>query len=577
MADLSDVRIAIGGTVSLTTPDTSITPTTVLVVDDNGRGPRGFQGQNGPAGPAGPPGPPGPPGNDGTSPQILSGNGAPSCAFGDLGDFYIDLVALRFYGPLSVEHGWGSGQDFSMGPTGPTGPVGPVGLPGPTGPIGPVGLAGDAGSIGPVGPIGPIGPVGPAGPQGIAGPAGSQGIQGLPGIQGQTGVQGLRGEPGPKGDTGAAGVGVAGPAGPTGPQGPVGIGSQGPAGPAGATGPAGPIGPQGPTGVGTQGPAGPIGPTGPAGVGIQGPAGPTGPIGPQGPVGAGVPGPTGPAGVTGSTGPAGPAGPVGATGPAGTSNGGASMRLRNNIVLQSDFFYSLGTTTVTGGSSETVYMLPNDAPFYVAAKGADAKLAQGTGTSNEHQGAIGITCSSASGNYAGVYVGGNVPYGLYNYPMMGAVANRTISFATSMSYYSVTGSQPAIRVGVMPGRGVGGQPDGIYFVWAPSLNTTTWQICYRTGLYINTGVTFLRNSPTMINFRIEVAPDGSVACYIGENLIKTFTGSDTPVAANSWLWGVETITDTGTGSTYCNTVDYMELIISTNASTGGVARPATAT
>jgi hypothetical protein len=70
------------------------------------RGPTGLTGPIGPSGTTGPTGSigtTGPTGYTGTSgssgTQILSGTGAPSVSIGRLGDFYIDLLNGKFYGP----------------------------------------------------------------------------------------------------------------------------------------------------------------------------------------------------------------------------------------------------------------------------------------------------------------------------------------------------------------------------------------------------------------------------------------------------------------------------------------------
>ena len=134
------------------------------------------------------------------------------------------------------------------------------------------------------------------------------------------------------------GTGETGPAGPAGPAGPVGAsGAAGDPGPTGATGPAGPSG--------DPGPAGPIGATGPAGP--SGDAGPAGPVGAAGPAGA-----TGPAGPSGAAGPAGPAGPVGPAGPAGPSGKGGGG------ILAASGGTPVAMTTVIGGLSGNVAILP---------------------------------------------------------------------------------------------------------------------------------------------------------------------------------------------------------------------------
>lgn len=68
-------------------------------------------------GPAGPPGSAGANGN-----TILSGTGAPSVGSGVNGDYYVDVVATRFYGPKTGGV-WGSGVPL-VGATGSTGSPG---------------------------------------------------------------------------------------------------------------------------------------------------------------------------------------------------------------------------------------------------------------------------------------------------------------------------------------------------------------------------------------------------------------------------------------------------------------------
>jgi len=172
---------------------------------------------------------------------IHNGKTAPTNAIGNDGDFYIDTVALDFYGP-KFQGRWPA----------------PVSLRGPAGSNGTDGKNGTSEKgTSQIGLTGPQGLIGPTGKQGIPGPAGSQGPIGLTGPAGENGSIGLTGPTGLPGSTGPAG-----PTGGTGISGPQGSqGSQGPAGPAG------PTGPQGPTGIqGSQGLVGPTGPTGPSQV-----------------------------------------------------------------------------------------------------------------------------------------------------------------------------------------------------------------------------------------------------------------------------------------------------------------------
>ena len=269
----------------------------------------------GPQGPVGPPGPPGDAGVDGKT--LLSGNGPPGYVVGTDGDFYIDLIANRIYGPR-FSGAWGSGTSL-IGPAGPAGANGWTVLNGTSAPSNATGANGDffintatsiiygpkAAGVWPagvslIGATGATGSTGPQGEQGPAGPTGASGPQGPTGPAGATGPQGPAGAAGSSAYQVAVAGGFVGTesqwlASLVGPQGPT--GATGATGPAGATGPQGPEGPQGATGA--QGPQGPQGPAGP-----QGDAGPAGATGPQGPAGA-----------TGATGPQGPAGVVTATAP----------------------------------------------------------------------------------------------------------------------------------------------------------------------------------------------------------------------------------------------------------------------
>ena len=249
---------------------------------------------------------------------VLNGSGIPASTNGLVGDFYIDTVANKIYGPKTT-NGWGSGTSI-VGPQGIQGLQGLKGDTGLTGPTGPQGLKGDTGATGSTGQQGLKGDAGATGPQGLKGDTGLTGATGPAGLKGDTG---LTGPAGAKGDTG-----LTGPAGPT--------GSQGLKGDTGLTGPAGSTGPQGLKGdtgaVGPTGAKGDTGLTGPAGAqglkgdtGLTGPAGATGAVGPQGSVGP--VGPMGPAGTNGTNGATGPQGPAGTNGLNG-SNG-----LNGNTIL----------------------------------------------------------------------------------------------------------------------------------------------------------------------------------------------------------------------------------------------------
>lgn len=73
-----------------------------------------------PTGPTGGPGPSGPPGE---STAILSGGGPPTGATGNIGDFYIDLLNARFYGPKVAEDEWPTTYVSIVGPPGEPGIV----------------------------------------------------------------------------------------------------------------------------------------------------------------------------------------------------------------------------------------------------------------------------------------------------------------------------------------------------------------------------------------------------------------------------------------------------------------------
>ena len=132
-------------------------------------GAQGLPGAKGDTGATGPAGPTGAAGTAGKS--VLNGTVAPTATVGTLGDFYLDNVAKKLYGPKVAATtpdptGWGAG--FSV--------VGPTGATGATGPAGPTGATGATG------PTGPAGPQGPMGLTGAAGPAGPKGDMGLPGV-----------------------------------------------------------------------------------------------------------------------------------------------------------------------------------------------------------------------------------------------------------------------------------------------------------------------------------------------------------------------------------------------------------
>ena len=100
--------------------------------------------------------------------SIGSGKGMPNAFVGEEGDFYIDVLTYKIYGPKKGES-WGEPRDL-MGPKGDIGPIGPQGSKGERGEAGPMGPAGVQGPAGAQGPAGGSGAQGPAGPQGLSAP-----------------------------------------------------------------------------------------------------------------------------------------------------------------------------------------------------------------------------------------------------------------------------------------------------------------------------------------------------------------------------------------------------------------------
>ena len=100
---------------------------------------------------------------------LHSGLQAPSLLIGNPGDYYIDTVNNRLFGPKSSVSGWPAGAVNLVGPTGATGATGATGPQGATGPAGATGAKGDTGAQGEPGVQGDAGPTGPAGPKGESG------------------------------------------------------------------------------------------------------------------------------------------------------------------------------------------------------------------------------------------------------------------------------------------------------------------------------------------------------------------------------------------------------------------------
>ncbi len=97
---------------------------------------------------------------------LKSGNGAPTAAVGNQGDFYVERTNNRLYGPKGATS-WPTTFVSMIGPEGPAGEAGSEG------PAGEAGSEGPAGETGPEGPAGETGPEGPAGETGQTGPAGA--------------------------------------------------------------------------------------------------------------------------------------------------------------------------------------------------------------------------------------------------------------------------------------------------------------------------------------------------------------------------------------------------------------------
>jgi hypothetical protein len=151
------------------------------------QGPIGLTGAQGPKGDTGLQGATGTTGSAGANGKsILNGMIAPAVGVGVLGDFYLDTVTNRMYGPKTDE-GWGDGVAL----VGPQGPQGPQGLTGATGATGPQGLKGDTGAAGATGAQGIQGPVGLTGDQGEKGEKGDAGLKGDTGVAGKTVLNGM--------------------------------------------------------------------------------------------------------------------------------------------------------------------------------------------------------------------------------------------------------------------------------------------------------------------------------------------------------------------------------------------------
>jgi hypothetical protein len=78
---------------------------------------------------------------------LISGITAPDFQTGFIGDFYLDVNSKLIYGPKNERTGWGVGSPIT-GPQGSSGATGPPGPPGPAGNNGTNGLNGGFGSYG---------------------------------------------------------------------------------------------------------------------------------------------------------------------------------------------------------------------------------------------------------------------------------------------------------------------------------------------------------------------------------------------------------------------------------------------
>lgn len=128
-------------------------------------------------------------------PGLLSGKGNPTFFDGVLGDFYLNLLTYKLFGPKSYENIWGEGISI----IGPQGLQGAQGSPGAQGLQGPPGIQGATGLTGAQGPQGLQGAQGSPGAQGVQGAQGAQGLKGdtgVTGATGATGAQGVKGDPG---------------------------------------------------------------------------------------------------------------------------------------------------------------------------------------------------------------------------------------------------------------------------------------------------------------------------------------------------------------------------------------------
>ena len=114
--------------------------------------------------------------------SVLSGRGLPPSKLGQQGDFYIDIDTYIIYGPKNNDEFWPLTGTSLIGPTGAKGDTGAAGAPGVKGDAGITGPTGATGPAGATGPKGDTGATGPAGATGATGPQGMQGIQGEPGI-----------------------------------------------------------------------------------------------------------------------------------------------------------------------------------------------------------------------------------------------------------------------------------------------------------------------------------------------------------------------------------------------------------
>jgi hypothetical protein len=110
--------------------------------------------------------------------DIINGTADPTSGVGSNGDFFLNTVNLKIFGPKTAG-AWPAGVPLA----------------------GPQGAAGADGAPGADGATGATGPTGPTGPTGATGPRGADGTNGTNGAAGATGATGPKGDKGDPGTT----------------------------------------------------------------------------------------------------------------------------------------------------------------------------------------------------------------------------------------------------------------------------------------------------------------------------------------------------------------------------------------